>query len=126
MSNSENKTELETQHPDRHIAQHPAQHDTGLEAAIDRLLARQPDPTIPAGFAARVRATLPPAAPAKARISTARSTAFAAAAALLIAVFCIAPHTAPSFTSLAFDVELSLLAELACIATWLATPHREL
>jgi hypothetical protein len=102
-----------------------AQLDIQIDIQIDGALAAQPEPAIPADFAARVRAALPPVAPARRRVSAARSTAIAASATLLVAVFCIAPHAAPSFSNLTFDIELSLLAELACILTWLSQPRPE-
>jgi hypothetical protein len=97
-----------------------------IEASIDAALARSPQAAIPVDFAARVRAALPPVTPARPRASAARNTAIAASAILLVGVFALAPHAAPSFTNLTFDVELSLLAELACILTWLAQPRTEL
>jgi len=41
------------------------------------------------------------------------------AVALTITTFAIAPHAAPSFASLTFDVELLLLAQLGAIAYYL-------
>ena len=39
---------------------------------------------------------------------------------LSIAMFALAPHTAPTFGNLAFDTELLVIAQLAGIAYWLS------
>lgn len=91
---------------------------TELDRAITTALEQQPRVNIPTDFAARVRASLPPAPAPRKHLQAGRSIAVAAAAILTIAVFVVAPHAAPNFTSLAFDLELLMLAELGAIAYW--------
>jgi hypothetical protein len=43
----------------------------------------------------------------------------AAMVVLTVAMFALAPHAAPDFRNLAFDLELLVLAELGGIAYWL-------
>lgn len=87
------------------------------DARLDSALAQAPQPHIPADFAARVAARAA-ALPQRRR---ARFTQFGPAltwAALLllpVALFALAPHTAPRLTNYRFDAELLLLAELAAI-----------
>lgn len=95
--------------------------DATLDAGIAGALEQAPEVAIPADFAARVRASLPTRPLARPRPSAARIAATGAAAASLVALCWLAPHAPPSFQSLAFDMELALLAELAVIAGWLAT-----
>jgi len=95
-----------------------------LEAAITQALEfrRNPEaPEVPADFAARVMRSLPAQSTARPRVRVSRTIGIVAAAILTIAVFALAPHTTPNFTSLAFDLELALLAELAGIAYWLGS-----
>lgn len=93
----------------------------GQEALIDQYLARQQEPQIPAGFAARVVASLPPAPAPRRMPSLARVSALTAAVVLVLASFVIAPHAAPRLHSAAFDLELLVVAQLAAIAAWLVT-----
>ena len=95
--------------------------DDGLEAAITRALERQPEVVVPAEFAARVRAALPARAKVRARRSVGRTAAMAAGVGLMLALCLLAPHARPSFGSLAFDLEMVLLVELAGVAAWLGT-----
>lgn len=89
-----------------------AQQNTQFEARLTRALERRPRVAIPENFAARVASSLPPHRPRR-RIVPVRKLALGAAAlASALAMFAVAPHAAPSFTNLAFDVELMLLAEL--------------
>jgi hypothetical protein len=99
--------------------------NSALDAAIVRSLEQAPEVAIPADFAARVRASLPPQKPRKARGSAARTSAIIAVAAGLAGTFWLAPRMTPSFTSLSFDLEMLLLAELAVVIAWLAQPRRE-
>jgi hypothetical protein len=39
---------------------------------------------------------------------------------VVVALYWLAPHARPSFESVAFDMELLMLAELAGVAAWLA------
>jgi hypothetical protein len=106
------------------------QPDPGLEAritaALDAALSRKPAPRIPADFAARVLASLPPAAPVRRRVRVGRRVAVAAGVAALAAMAFLAPHMAPSYTNAAFDAELLLCAELAAIGSWLVLRGREI
>ncbi len=98
--------------------------DAVMEAAITRALERQPEVVVPEDFAARVRASLPAQPKARARRSVGRIAGTAAAAGLIVALCWLAPHTQPSFASVAFDMEMLLLVELAGVAAWLAMrPH---
>jgi hypothetical protein len=54
-------------------------------------------------------------------MSASRVTGLVGASVLVVALCWLAPHAAPSFSSLAFDMELLLLAELAGVAMWLAS-----
>jgi ferric-dicitrate binding protein FerR (iron transport regulator) len=99
--------------------------DAAFEAAITRALEQQPSVAIPAEFAARVRASLPAQPKVRARRSVGRIAATAAAAGLVVALWWLAPHVRPSFASMAFDMELLLLAELAGVAAWLATQRHD-
>jgi hypothetical protein len=96
-----------------------------FEAAIARALEQQPGVTIPADFAARVRASLPsrPRArePRFAAHSVGQLAAAVAAAGLVVALCLLAPHVRPSFVSVAFDMEMVLLVELCGVTAWLAT-----
>jgi len=102
---------------------HDANNQTGqthveLDQAITRALEQQPSVTIPTDFADRVRASLPAAPAPRRSFHVGRTIAIAASVVLTIAVFAVAPHAAPNFTSLAFDLELLMLAELGGIAYW--------
>ena len=96
-----------------------------FEAAITRALEQHSEPVIPADFASRVAAALPAQRASRSRVQIGRSSAVAGAVVLTGALFALAPHAAPSFTSFAFDLELMVLAQLAAIA-WFLTPSRKL
>ena len=98
--------------------------NTDLETRITAALERRAEPAVPADFAARVVAALPPVLLARTRVSAGRWAGIAAAAVALAAMLVLAPHCVPSFTNLAFDAELLLTAELAAIASWLVLPGR--
>ena len=93
---------------------------TELEARITRALQRQPQTAVPAEFAARVRAALPAQKAARPAMQAGRISAIAGATVLMVALFALAPHAAPNFTSFAFDLELLMLVELGGIAYWFA------
>jgi ferric-dicitrate binding protein FerR (iron transport regulator) len=95
-----------------------------LHAAITHALEAHPAVRIPPDFAARLRASLPPPAPARRSRSSATRVGIVAAALLLVAAFCLAPHAAPNLNSVAFDLELAVIAELACVTAWLASVRR--
>jgi hypothetical protein len=96
-----------------------------FEAAMTRALEQPPSVTVPADFAARVRASLPPQPPARAKRFAGQSigqlAAIVAAAGLVVALCLLAPHVRPSFDSVAFDMEMVLLVELCGVAAWLGT-----
>jgi hypothetical protein len=91
-----------------------------LEASLTRALEHAPAIAVPADFAARVRASLPAQPRTQSRPSAARMAATGAASAALLALCLLAPHAAPNFQSMSFDMELALLGELAVVAAWLA------
>jgi hypothetical protein len=92
-----------------------------LEQRIERALERQPQVVVPVEFAARVARALPARSTMRGwGVGTVRSAGKMAAgvAAVLLAgaLFVLAPHAVPNFSSLAFDLELVMLAELAAVA----------
>jgi hypothetical protein len=99
------------------------QDEKALEAEIVRVLEQKPVVAAPVDFAARVRAALPPEPKVKAGRFAGRSlgrmVGGVAAVALVVALCVLAPHARPSFESLAFDLEMVLLLELAGVAIWL-------
>jgi hypothetical protein len=92
-----------------------------FDQRLTRALEQQPEVTVPAEFAARVRAALPQQWPVRTHetIRVGRATAMACGAVLLVAMCWLAPHSRASFSSAAFDMELVLLAELASVAAWM-------
>jgi uncharacterized protein YfaQ (DUF2300 family) len=96
-----------------------------LAPGVERALEQAPTVAIPDDFAARVRASLPAQPVAATRPSAARVSAIAAAAVSLVALSWLAPHAAPNFDSMAFDLEMVLLAELAMIAAWLGVAWKK-
>ena len=87
-----------------------------FEARVTEALERRPMAAVPQDFAAKVMVALPPLKPRRRRMNVGRKAALAGALASLLTMFALAPHAVPSFTDLAFDVELLLMAELAGIA----------
>ena len=92
-----------------------------LETAITQALELRREPSVPSDFATRVMRSLPAQPTARPRVRVSRTVGIVVAAVLTIAVFALAPHATPNFTSLAFDLELTLLAELAGVAYWLGS-----
>ena len=93
--------------------------DALLEVAITRALEEPPSVAVPVDFAARVRASLPTRPRVRARRSVGGMAAAAAAGGLVVALYWLAPHARASFASLAFDVEMVMVVELAGVAAWL-------
>ena len=93
-----------------------------LEQRIERALERRPQVAVPAVFAARVARMLPVQRGWGVGVARSAGKMAAGVAAVLLAgaLFVMAPHALPSFSSLAFDVELVVLAELAAVAWVLA------
>jgi hypothetical protein len=96
-----------------------------FEAAVTRALEQPPEVAVPVDFAARVKAALPAQPKARARRFAGRSlgqtAATVAAVGLVVALCVLAPHVRPSFDSVAFDMEMVLLVELAAVVAWLGT-----
>jgi len=90
------------------------------DEAITRALEAQPTVAVPNGFALRVMASLPAQPMVRARRSVAKIAATAAVAGLIVGLCWLAPHARPSFESVAFDMELLMLCELAGVAAWLS------
>ena len=96
----------------------PATDDARLTAALEH----KSEPQIPADFAAKVAALAATQPPRRRRIAP----QFGSLIALLsvpvaaLALFALAPHSAPNLHSLSFDIELALLAELAFVGCWLS------
>ena len=97
------------------------QQNTSFESRLTAALERREEVAIPADFAARIAAQLPVLQPVRRRIHAGRTIGILAAIVCVLALAWLAPHTAPSFTSVAFDVELLLFVQLACIAAWFTT-----
>ena len=89
-----------------------------LDAAITRALAHPPAVVVPATFAANVaRHALGQPLPQTSRwIGWGPRLVIASGALLTAAMFALAPHTPASLTSLRFDAELLLFAELSGLA----------
>ena len=90
-----------------------------FEDAITRALDRKPEVVVPADFAAKVRASLPAQTKVRAQRSVGRIAAGVATVGLVVALCWLAPHTRPSFGSVAFDLEMVLVVELMGVAAWL-------
>ena len=90
-----------------------------FEATITRALDRKPEVVVPADFAAKVRASLPPRPKVRTQRSAGRTAAGVAAVGLVVALCWLAPHARPSFGSVAFDLEMVLVVELMGVAAWL-------
>jgi len=89
-----------------------------FEARVTRALEAQPLVVVPADFAVRVRQALPVPSQRRSVVSMGRVAAIVGAVVLAVALFALAPHARPEFTSLAFDMELVVLLELGAIAYW--------
>ncbi len=89
-----------------------------VEALWLQVLGERPAPAIPDGFAARVTAAAlrqPLPRPSVWQGFGVR-IALVSGVALTVGMFAFAPHAAPSFRSLNFDVQLLLLGELGAVA----------
>ena len=91
---------------------------------LTKELERVPEVVVPSNFAVRVREALPAVKPARAKVRVGRVVSMVCAVVLVVMMFVLAPHAAPKFTSVAFDVELMVLAQLAGIVYWLAAKSR--
>jgi len=99
------------------------QDEKALDAEIVRALEEKPVVAVPVDFAARVRAALPPEPKVRAGRFAGRSlgrlVGGVAAVGLVGALCLLAPHARPSFESVAFDLEMVVLVELALVGAWL-------
>lgn len=105
----------------------PVPNDT-FERRLTAALEEQPRVLIPADFATRVAAraaTLPQRARAP-RAHYARSVAILLSALLVVALFVLAPHAQPSFSSVNFDLEMSAIVVLSALGYWLSQARKEL
>jgi hypothetical protein len=93
-----------------------------LESRIDTAIEHKPEVQIPADFAAKIaaRAVAQPLRRRRYRPHFGSTIALLSAPLAALALFALAPHTAPNLKSLSFDVEVVLLAELAFIGWWIA------
>lgn len=89
------------------------------ETRVQSALERAPEVTPPVDFAARVAASLPPLKPARKPMRLGRSVALVSIGVAALAMFLLAPISSPSFSSVAFDLELVLLLQMAGIGYWL-------
>jgi hypothetical protein len=89
-----------------------------MEERIDQALQQQPEVLVPADFAARVRRQLPAVHPARGRLGVGRTVGALALVALIGALCWLAPGARPDFSSLRFDLELVVLAEMAAVGWW--------
>ena len=93
--------------------------DDNFDARVTRALERRPELAVPANFSARVAAALPPPRRVRPPMQVGRRTALVALVVLGLSLFALASHAAPTFGSLAIDIELVVIAELGGIAYWL-------
>lgn len=87
---------------------------------MTRALEQAPQPVVPVDFASRVAASLPPLPAARRPMRLGRTVAMISMGLLAVAMFVLAPFSSPSYTSIAFDLELLLLLQMAGIGYWLA------
>lgn len=94
------------------------QPDARLTAALEH----KPEPRIPSDFAAKVASLAAAQPPRRRRIVPQFGSAIALVSVPIaaLALFALAPHTAPNLHNLSFDTELALLAELAFIGWWIS------
>jgi hypothetical protein len=92
-----------------------------MEARIDRAIEHKPDVQIPADFAARVaaQAVVQPLRRRRYKPQFGPMIAVLSMPLAALALFALAPHTAPNLKNLSFDAEVVLLAELAFIGCWI-------
>ncbi len=92
-----------------------------MESRIDRAIEHKPELQIPADFAARIaaRAVAQPLRRRRFKPQFGPMIALVSAPLAALALFALAPHSAPNLKSLSFDAEVVLLAELAFIGWWI-------
>lgn len=106
--------------PPRSSAQSSVSVETELR--IDRALEHKPEVQIPADFAAKVaaRAVAQPLRRRRYKLQFGPMIALLSTPLAALALFALAPHSAPNLKSLSFDAEVVLLAELAFIGWWIS------
>lgn len=94
--------------------------DADMESRIDRAIERKPELQIPSDFATKVaaRAVAQPLRRRRYKPQFGPMIALLSAPLAALALFALAPHSAPNLKSLSFDAEVVLLAELAIIGWW--------
>jgi hypothetical protein len=101
----------------------PPQSRTSLDrdSRIDRAIEHKPEVQIPADFAAKIaaRAVAQPLRRRRYKPQFGPMIALLSAPIAALALFVLAPHTAPNLKSLSFDAEVVLIAELALIGWWI-------
>lgn len=95
------------------------QHPIELSPRLMRALEHAPQPAIPTDFAAKVAASLPALKPARKPLRLSRTVSLISLGVLTVAMFILARYASPSFTSIAFDFELVLIAQMAAIGYWM-------
>jgi hypothetical protein len=92
-----------------------------MDQRMDRALEQKPDMPIPADFAARVAASAvaQPLRRRRYKPQFGPMIALLSAPLAVLALFALAPHSAPNLKSLSFDAEVVLLSELAFIGWWI-------
>lgn len=96
-------------------------HPADIQSRIDRAIEHKPGVQIPADFAAKVaaRAAAQPLRRRRFKVQFGPMIALFSAPVAAVALFLLAPHTAPNLKSIGFDAEVVLLAELAFIGWWI-------
>jgi hypothetical protein len=94
---------------------------SSMESRIDRAIENKPDVQIPADFAAKIaaRAVAQPLRRRRYRPQFGPMIALLSAPLAALALFALAPHSAPNVKNLSFDAEVVLLTELAFIGWWI-------
>jgi hypothetical protein len=105
------------------LAPNPATHAaTEMDWRVTAALECKPELQVPADFAARLaaRAAVRPLSTRRSRPQFGLMIALLSAPVATLALFVLAPHAAAaSITSLSFDAQLALLAELAFVSWWI-------
>jgi hypothetical protein len=92
---------------------------------LSRVLDRKPEVEVPAPFAARVAAALPPLPARRRQLPLGRLAAAGSALAATLVLFVLAGKAHPELHNFAFDMELLMLIEL-CGIGWYFGLRREM
>jgi len=100
----------------------PQSGSASIESRIDRAIEYKPAVQIPSDFAAKVaaRAIVQPLQRRRYKPQFGPMIALLSAPLAALALFALAPHSAPNLKNLSFDAEVILLTELALIGWWIA------